>query len=153
MSSRGRAADGCPRRSASALYTLATLLVFGHLSGLGSATMTAYRTADQITQVWWLEWAQFALAHGHNPFFTNWQNYPLVYNFGVNGSMLAIGAVFSPLTTLFGPLVTWNVLLRLAMIASAFSMCLLPPALDHLVARCLRRAARCTAFPATCCST
>ena len=103
---------------------MVTLLVFGHLSGLGSATMAGSRTADQITQVWWLEWAQFALAHGHNPFFTNWQNYPVGYNFGVNGSMLALGVVFSPLTTLFGPVVTWNVLLRLAMIASAFSMCL-----------------------------
>ena len=120
----GRSRRWWPAAVCLVLYTLATVLLFGHLSDLGPATMTGGRTADQITQVWWLEWAQYALAHGHNLLFTNWQNYPVGYNFGVNGSMLALGVLFSPITTIFGPVVAWNVLLRLAIIASAFSMCL-----------------------------
>ena len=38
--------------------------------------------------------------------------------------MVALGTIFSPITALFGPIVTWNVLIRLAVVASAFSMCL-----------------------------
>ena len=106
------------------LDVLLTLLVFGHLTSIGPSTMAGPRMADQIAQVWWLAWDQFALAHGHSLFFTNWQNYPVGYNFGVNGSMIALGVTFSPITALFGPIVTWNVLLRLAMIGSAFSMTL-----------------------------
>jgi hypothetical protein len=97
---------------------------FGHFSAMGSSTITGPRTADQIAQLWWISWAHFALSHGHSPFFTNWQNYPVGLNFGLNGSLLALGVVFSPITSLFGTIVTWNVLLRLALILSAFSMCL-----------------------------
>jgi len=105
-------------------YAALTAIDFGHLNSLGSTTMVGPRNADQIAQVWWLAWAQFALAHGHNPFFTDWQNYPVGFNFGMNGSMFALGVPFSPLTSIFGPVVTWNVLLRLSLVVSAFSMCL-----------------------------
>ena len=53
-----------------------------------------------------------------------WQNYPAGQNFGVNGSMLALGVLFMPITKLFGPVVTWNIALRLAVALSASSMCL-----------------------------
>ena len=104
------------------LDVVLTLVVFGHLGSIGPSTMAGPRMVDQIAQIWWLAWDQFALAHGHSLFFTNWQNYPVGYNFGVNGSMIALGIAFSPVTALFGPIVTWNILVRVAMIASAFSM-------------------------------
>ena len=44
-------------------------------------------------------------------------------NFGVNRSMLALGVPFAPVTKIFGPVVTYNVLLRLALATSAASMC------------------------------
>ena len=108
----------------SAIFVVLAMLEFGHLNQLGSAYMSGPRGEDQIAQVWWIAWAQFALAHGHDPLYTNWQNYPAGYNAGVNGSVLALGVVFSPITALFGPVVTWNILLRLALAASAISMCL-----------------------------
>ena len=86
--------------------------------------MAGPRTEDQIQQVWFLEWVPYALAHGHNPFFTQWQNYPVGFNTLVDPSMVALGTVFAPITYLFGPVVTWNVLLRLAVVLSAMSMCL-----------------------------
>jgi len=106
------------------VYAALAAIDFGHFQSLGPATMVGPRNADQIAQVWWLAWAQFALAHGHSPFFTDWQNFPVGFNFGMNGSMFALGVPFSPLTTVFGPVVTWNVLLRLSLVVSAFSMCL-----------------------------
>ena len=42
----------------------------------------------------------------------------------VNTSMIALGVLFAPVTALFGPVVTWNVLARLALALSAFSMCM-----------------------------
>ena len=66
----------------------------------------------------------FALAHGHNPLFTTWQNAPGGLNVVVNTSMLALGVLVSPITSLFGPIVAWNVLERAALLVSATSMCL-----------------------------
>jgi hypothetical protein len=86
--------------------------------------MAGLRSADQISQVWWIEWAYEALIHGHNPLLTNWQNYPAGINAGVNGSMLVLGELMSPMTVLFGPVVSWNVLERMAPFVSALSMCL-----------------------------
>ncbi len=80
--------------------------------------------SDGASEIWFLEWTQYALAHGHNPFFSQWQSFPTGLNLGVVTSMVALGVIFSPITLLFGPIVTWNVLLRLAVVLSAFSMCL-----------------------------
>ena len=61
------------------------------------------------SQIWWLAWAAHALPEVHNLFLAQGQNYPFGQNFGVNGSMLALGVVFMPITKLFGPVVTWNI--------------------------------------------
>jgi len=37
--------------------------------------------------------------------------------------MLALGLLFLPITKLFGPIVAWNLALRMALAASACSMC------------------------------
>lgn len=100
------------------------MLVEGHLDALGSSHLTGELLPDQIEQVWWLSWTAFALSHGHNVFSAQWQNYPAGQNFGVNGSMLSLGIFFLPITKLLGPIVSWNVALRLALAASATSMCL-----------------------------
>ncbi len=55
----------------------------------GIDTLAGPGGADQTIQVWWMAWAEHALAHGQNPFFSNWINYPVGINFGPNGSMLA----------------------------------------------------------------
>ncbi len=78
---------------------------------------------DQISDIWWIAWAQFALAHGHDPFFSTWQNAPIGVNVVANTSMLGLGVVISPITTIFGPIVAWNVLEVTALVLSATSMC------------------------------
>ncbi len=106
------------------LYVAFALLEFGPFTALGSGRMTGPQTPDQVEEIWYLAWAQYALAHGLNPFFSHLQNYPVGINVLNGTSMMALGVLFSPITTLFGPIVTWNVLLRLAVIVSAFTMCL-----------------------------
>ncbi len=99
------------------------MVVYGHFGSLGPGHMTGMLFPDEIDQVWWLAWTALALPHGHNVFSAQWQNYPAGENFGVNGSMLALGVLFMPITKLFGPVVTWNIALRLAVVLSASSMC------------------------------
>jgi hypothetical protein len=36
-------------------------------SGLGPGHMAGPGSADQINDIWWLSWAQFALAHSSSP--------------------------------------------------------------------------------------
>jgi hypothetical protein len=106
------------------LYVALTSLEFGPSHSLGSAQMTGTGTPDQVQQIWFLKWAQYALWHGHNPFYSPFQNFPVGLNLLANTSMLALGSVFSPITAWLGPVVTWNVLVRLAVVLSAFSMCM-----------------------------
>ena len=103
---------------------VATLLAFGHLGSMGPGDMTGPRNIDEIIQIWWISFVRSALAHGHNPFFTTWQNYPVGQNAGWNASILALGVLISPVTAAFGPVVAWNVLVRLAVALSAISMCM-----------------------------
>ena len=106
------------------LYLVLTILEFGPSSSLGGGGIAVEGGSDGASQIWFLGWTQYALAHGHNPFFSQWQSFPTGLNVGADTSMVALGVIFSPITSLFGPIVTWNVLLRLAVVVSAFSMCL-----------------------------
>jgi hypothetical protein len=106
------------------VYLVLAMATYGHVDSLGPGHMAGYGTNDTIVQIWWLAWAAHAMPQVHNLLFTQGQNYPFGQNFGVNGSMLALGFVFTPITKLFGPVVTWNLLVRLALAASALSMCL-----------------------------
>ena len=90
---------------------------------LGPSHIAGNGIMDMTVQIWWLAWAAHALPHVHGLFQGQGQNYPYGQNFGVNGSMLALGVFFAPVTKLFGPVVSFNVLLRLAVAASATSMC------------------------------
>lgn len=108
------------------LYVACTAVQFGWSNSLGAGRMVGNlaELPDQIDQIWFIGWAEYALAHLHNPFFSNWQAYPVGLNVTVDTSMLFLGVVFSPITALFGPVVTWNVATHLAFVLSAFSMCL-----------------------------
>ena len=109
---------------AGATYLILAFSVFGLSTSLDGGQMSGSHTPDQAQQIWFLEWARFAIAHGKNPFFSTLMNQPVGINLSSNTSMLGLGLVVSPMTALLGAVETWNVLLRLALFASATSMCL-----------------------------
>ena len=76
-----------------------------------------------MQSIWYLEWIPFALFHGHNPFFTNFIDYPGGVNLATNTLASALGLAASPLTLILGPVATYSFLLRLALAVSATSMC------------------------------
>lgn len=78
--------------------------------------------SDPVQEVWFLAWAAFALAHAHNPFFSNWLNYPHGVNLAINTSMPLLGVLGAPLTWLRGPVATYDALMRVSFGISAISM-------------------------------
>ena len=74
---------------------------------------------DSPLFVWFIEWPAYALAHGLNPFHSTAMNYPS----GVNLTFGEIyGLALAPITWVFGPVASVNVLLTLAPAASALAM-------------------------------
>jgi hypothetical protein len=86
--------------------------------------MTGCACGDQVQEVWYLAWPSYAITHAHNIFFTTWMNYPKGANLATNTSFPLLGVIGTPITLLFGPVATYNVLLRLSLVLSALAMCL-----------------------------
>ncbi len=105
-----------------ALYTVLAFARYG-FDSVGSSRIAGLKWNDSVEQIWWLGWAAHALPNVQHLFLAQGQDYPYGQNFGVNGSMLALGVLFAPITKIFGPVVAYNILLRLALAASAASMC------------------------------
>ena len=76
---------------------------------------------DQFAFMWLLEWTPFALAHGHSLFYSDYSNYPLGVNLLTNTGIQLLGIVASPITWLWGSVASFNVLMTVAMPASATS--------------------------------
>ena len=69
--------------------------------------------------LWVLRWMPFAIEHGQNPFVTTYLNAPLGVNLLWNTSLPLPALVMAPVTLLFGPVLTYNVLLTLGLGLSA----------------------------------
>jgi hypothetical protein len=76
---------------------------------------------DLIQAAWSLRWTPFALAHGHNPFFTNFVGYPSGANLAQSTTMPLLGVVGAPISVGLGPVAALNFFLWLAIAASATS--------------------------------
>ena len=77
--------------------------------------------ADMVQEVWFLAWPAYAVTHGQSIFYTTAMNYPHGLNFMANTSMPLLGVLAMPITWLFGPVVSYTLLMRLGFILSAAS--------------------------------
>ncbi len=107
-----------------ALYVLLALLAFWPVSPVSSTTVPSCACGDQAQEVWFLAWMAHALRSGTNPFFTSYIDYPRGVNLALNTSMPLLGLLAAPLTFLHGAIASYNLLMRLAFVASATSMLL-----------------------------
>ena len=87
-----------------------------------SSRIPTCECGDPAFQTWLLGWTPYALAHGHNPLFSSWTNYPLGVNLAQNTSMPLLGLVAAPVTLLVSPIASYNLLLWLAFPLSAIAM-------------------------------
>ena len=74
---------------------------------------------DPVQQSWFLGWMPWALLHGHNPLFTNWIDYPIGANLGVNTEMPLLGLLAAPITFAAGSVASFSFLIWLAFPSSA----------------------------------
>jgi hypothetical protein len=116
------------RRSAAVLggafafYLLVSIVLWWHVWSSHPTTVTTCGCGDSALFLWFLEWPAYALAHGHNPFFSTALFHPGGINLLANTSVLAIGIPLAPITWLFGPVATLNVALTLGPALSALTM-------------------------------
>ena len=77
---------------------------------------------DPSLQTWFLGWVPYAIGHGHNVLYSAWTNYPSGVNLVQNTDMPLLGLLAAPITLLFGPISSYNLLLWLAFPASGTAM-------------------------------
>jgi hypothetical protein len=75
---------------------------------------------DTAIFVWFLRWVPFALEHGHDLLVSHHLNYPDGVNLMWNTSLPLPGLVLAPVTAIWGPVLSFNVLLVLAYGLSAW---------------------------------
>lgn len=82
-------------------------------------TMVAGKGGDLATDAWFLAWAPYALAHGHNPLVTDWGNYPAGVNAITGVGMPLLGVLGAPVTWAFGAFASTTLWFTLAFPLSA----------------------------------
>jgi hypothetical protein len=80
---------------------------------------TSLAGGDQYQATWYLAWVPFALLHGHNPFFSDYINYPFGLNTLTNTGIVFLGLLATPVTLLFGATAAYNTMVTLALASSA----------------------------------
>jgi hypothetical protein len=85
-----------------------------------TGTTLAGGNGDQAILIWFLRWTPFAPAHGHDLLVAHHLNYPDGGNLMWNASLVLPGLLLAPLTLRFGPVLTLNVVLVLALGLSAW---------------------------------
>ena len=109
--------------SAFAVYLALSVLLWWHVWSTHPTSVAMCGCNDPSLFVWFLEWPAYALAHGHNLFYSTALFHPAGINLLANTSVLAIGVPLAPITWLFGPVATLNVASTLAPALSALAMC------------------------------
>ncbi len=104
-------------------YLLAALVVTLWLWRDPASRMVVGDTPDTDQAAWWMRYTAEAIAHWHLPaLVTTSMNVPGGVNAMWNNGLLVPGVVLSPLTLLFGPQVSLNVLLTVGFAGSATSL-------------------------------
>jgi hypothetical protein len=113
------------RPSSALLVALAYLgigaLGWSHAIAGGLGTSLPVGSIDPVQDVWYLAWALHFLEHGGNPLYTHAVYAPEGVNLLANNSILTLGILFSPVTALFGPVATFNVLAVVSPAAGAMA--------------------------------
>lgn len=103
-------------------YLALSVVLWWHVWSSHPTTVTTCGCDDPSLFIWFLEWPAYALAHGHNPFFSTSIFPPVGINLLSNTSVLAIGIPLAPVTWLFGPVATLNVASTLGPALTALAM-------------------------------
>ncbi len=106
-----------------ALFTVLAVLMWWRVWITGDPTSSITCQCGDVSEaLGFLAWPPWALLHGHNPFYR-----AAIYagqggaNMLTNASWLSGGVVLSPVTVLFGPIVSFNVAVTLAPVVTGWA--------------------------------
>lgn len=105
------------------VYLALSVLLWWHVWSSHPSGVTLCGCQDPSLSVWFLEWPAYAIAHGHNLFYSTALFHPTGINLLSNTGMLAIGVPLAPITWLFGPVAAFNVASTLGPPLTAVAMC------------------------------
>jgi hypothetical protein len=107
---------------AGATYLVLSLGVWWHVWTGHPGTTTTCGCGDPSLFQWFLTWPAHAISHGLDPLYSSAMFYPHGINLLSNTAVVGVGTILTPLTWLFGPIVTFNVAMTVAPTLSAFAM-------------------------------
>jgi hypothetical protein len=116
---RSRVVRAVPVALPIAVYVLLACLFFLPGGPFDPHQLPACNCGDYAKMAAFLEWTPWAVLHGHNPFYTNYQDYPAGVNLAVNTTMPFLGILLAPVTLTAGPIASMNILARLALAGAA----------------------------------
>jgi hypothetical protein len=102
------------------LYVLLALALFSS-TWVDPARSWIGSPKDPALFIWYLGWIPHELAQGHNPLFADYLSYPAGVNLMWNTSMIFPALLLWPVTSLFSPVVAYNVLVTGGLALSAWS--------------------------------
>lgn len=99
---------------------LAAVVMSGQWRDTGSGYLIK-SGQDQTMWEWFFAVTAHAVAHLENPLGTNLQNFPAGVNMMANTAMFGVGVPLTPITLLFGPTVTFVLVLTLGLAGTAYA--------------------------------
>ncbi|MFI9511445.1 glycosyl transferase [Nocardia sp. NPDC052566] len=99
---------------------LAVVVLSGQWRNTGSGYLIK-SGQDQTMWEWFFAVTAHSVAHLENPLGTNLQNFPAGVNMMANTAMFGVGVPFTPITLLFGPTVTFVLVLTLGLASTAYA--------------------------------
>ena len=120
LSSQRRWSSWVPLAVGVAIYAL--LSVVGNATSWlhgASSWLPCGGCSDNGQEVWFLASSAHAATHLENPLRTTWINVPYGVDLADNTSMPLVGILAAPITWLFGPIATYNVVFSFSFFSSA----------------------------------
>ncbi len=111
-----------PLALAAGLYGVLAIALWWGAWSTHPSTTTTCACGDASLYYWFLEWQAYALAHGHNLFYSTLAFHPTGINLLSNTGVVGIGVLLAPVTWLFGPTASLNLASTLIPVLSALSM-------------------------------
>jgi len=106
------------------LYILICLVYFHPLAHNFKRTIFT-PSGDPEAYMWFIYWWPYAITHGLNPFITHYVWSPSGFNLTWAASIPTLSLLTAPLTIMYGPIFSWNLLSMLAAPLNAFCAFLL----------------------------
>ena len=102
-----------------AAYLFVAVLANRNVWAHGFAHTVQVAGPDSQEEIWFVAQTPWSILHGISPFANNWLNAPTGVDLMDNTTMPLLGLLGAPVTVLLGPIATFNLLVVIALSASA----------------------------------